>query len=429
MINYSSPSYRHSRNAYIGHCTFDYFVTLLVTDAYLAKLLSSIGISDAMVGIISSLITFAFLLKLGAIFVMQKIRNIKKVSITFHILHQFLFSLLYLIPFINISTEFKTTLVVIAIMSAYCCNYIVVSIIFKWGNSYVAPEHRAEFSAGKEMVSLITGMVFTLVIGHVIDRFESIGNIKGGFLFISAAIFILSIGNLICLLRIKNGMGDGEIIKPNTTPFKDVLKHLFENKAYKTICIYTALWDISRYMIVGYLGIYKTKDLLLSVGFVQIINIISNICRFLLSRPIGRFSDKFSYAKGLELGSIIAATAFFTLIFCTPDTWWIIIIHTILYYVSMAGTNQNASNITYDYVEPEYFVQASAVKSAIGGLCGFTASLIAGKVLSSIQASGNIIFGIHLYGQQFLGAIAFIMCGFTILYLHFVVSKQDKIIN
>ena len=40
-----------------------------------------IGISDSLIGIISSLVTFAFLFKLGAIYVMQKISNIKKTSI------------------------------------------------------------------------------------------------------------------------------------------------------------------------------------------------------------------------------------------------------------------------------------------------------------------------------------------------------------
>ena len=427
MIDYGSKPYKRSRNAYIGHCAIDYFVSILVTDAYLAKLLSSMGISDAMIGIISSLVTFAFLLKLGAIYVMQKINNIKKVSITFHMLYELLFLILYLIPFINVSIRLKTVLAISSITVAYCCNYIVMSIIFKWGNSYVNPNHRAEFSAVKEMVSLITGMVFTLIIGQIIDHFESICNLKGGFLFISVAIFILSICNFICLLKIKSGMGDGEIIKPNPTPFKDVIKHLFKNKAYRTICNYTILWDVSRYMVIGYLGIYKTKDLLLSVGFVQIINIIANLCRFLLSKPIGRFSDKFSFAKGLELGSILAASAFLSLVFCTPDTWWVIIIYTILYNVSIAGTNQNFSNITYDYVEGEYFVQASAIKSAIGGLCGFAASLLAGKILQAIQSSGNSFLGFNLYGQQVLGLIAFILCSATVLYLHFVVTKQEKI--
>ena len=427
MIDYNSKEYKNSRLAYIGHCTFEYFVSILVTDAYLANLLSNMGISDGVIGIISSLITFAFLLKLGSIFVMQKISNIKKTSIIFHITHQFIFMLLYLIPFLNISKEIKTILVVLAIITAYCCNYIVMSVIFKWGNSYVDPKHRAEFSATKEMVSLLTGMIFTFIIGWIIDKYASVGNVKGGFLFISSAIFILGLCNLISLLKIKSGMGDGEIIKPDDTPIKDVLKVLFKNKSYRSICYFTIMWDIARYMLIGYVGIYKTKNLLLTVGTVQIINIFANLCRFLLSKPIGKFSDKYSYVKGIELGACLMGASFMSLIFCTSETWWIIIIYTVLYNVSIAGTNQNLSNITYDYVENKYFVQASAIKSAIGGIFGFITSIVASKILGYVQSNGNTFLGINMYGQQLLAAIATILAILTILYLHFNLAKQKKL--
>ena len=51
---YSSPDYKKSRRAYIAECTFEYFVSLLVSDAYLANLLRHMGIGDAMIGIIST---------------------------------------------------------------------------------------------------------------------------------------------------------------------------------------------------------------------------------------------------------------------------------------------------------------------------------------------------------------------------------------
>ena len=427
MINYNSKEYKHSRLAYIGHCTFEYFVALLVTDAYLANLLSNMGISDGLIGIISSLVAFAFLLKLGSLYVMQKISNVKKTCVIFHISHQVIFMLMYLIPFLNVSTQVKSFLVTVAIISAYCCNYVVMSVIFKWGNSYVNPECRAEFSAIKEMVSLITGMIFTLIIGQIIDRYAAIGNIMGGFLFISVAIFVLGLCNLICLLKIKNGMGDGEVIKPNETPIKDVIKHIFKNKSYRSICSFTIMWDVAKYMLIGYIGIYKTKNLLLTVGTVQIINIFSNICRFLLSKPIGKFSDKHSYAKGIELGAYIMIASFFLLIFCTEKTWWLIIIHSVLYNVSYAGTNQNFYNIMYDYVESKYFVQATAIRSAIGGLCGFLTSIIASKILSDVQANGNTFLGIPMYGQQLLAVIATVLGIISILYLHFKVANQKKI--
>ncbi len=45
-IDYNSSGYKRSRAAYIAQSTFDYFVALLVGDAFLAKLLTSLGVSD-----------------------------------------------------------------------------------------------------------------------------------------------------------------------------------------------------------------------------------------------------------------------------------------------------------------------------------------------------------------------------------------------
>lgn len=65
---YNTKEYKRSRTAYALQCTFEYFVMLLVADAFLANLLTNMGISDALTGIISSFISFAFLFQLMSIF-------------------------------------------------------------------------------------------------------------------------------------------------------------------------------------------------------------------------------------------------------------------------------------------------------------------------------------------------------------------------
>lgn len=80
-------------------------------------------------------------------------------------------------------------------------------ILYQWANSYVAPVHRAEYSAVKEMISLVSGIVFGSALGYVIDRYEGLGNINGAFLFIASAMLITAALNLASLMLIK---GDGK---------------------------------------------------------------------------------------------------------------------------------------------------------------------------------------------------------------------------
>ncbi len=422
---FNSKAYKISRQSYIWQCTFEYFVSLLVTDAFLAKLLSNMGISDSVTGIISSLVSFAFLFQLFTIFIVQKITNVKRISVFFDSLSTLLFMSLYLLPFLSLSKEVKTFLVIAAVVLAYFSKYLVASIIFKWANSYVDPGKRGSYSAIKEMVSLATGMIFTFAVGQIIDRYEALNNLEGGFIFIAAAILILSICNFITLMLIK----DKKEEKTVQTPMREVLENTLGNKNFRSVIIMSVIQYIGVYMVVGFLGTYKTKDLLMTVGAVQIINIAANAFRFAFSMPIGKYSNKRGFTKGAELGFSIMALAFLSLIFCNLNRWWLIIVYTILYNVGVAGTNANMMNIVYSYVKSEYFVQASAIKNSISGIVGFLTSLVAGKILSAIQQRGNLIFSMRINGQQVLALISFLLMTGLVLYTHFVVAKQKKMIQ
>ena len=81
---YNSKEFKLSRRAYTLECMFEYFISILVADAFIAKLLKYFGASDAMCGVISSLISLSFLFQIFAVLVMGRIRNTKKTAIIFH---------------------------------------------------------------------------------------------------------------------------------------------------------------------------------------------------------------------------------------------------------------------------------------------------------------------------------------------------------
>ena len=427
MNKFDSSEYKRSRNSYAIQCTLEYFVSLLVTDAYLTRLLSNIGISDSLTGIISSFITLAFVVQLMSIFVVRIKMSTKKLVMIFDTISIFFFMFMYLIPFLPLDRSMKTILVMMSILMAYVCKYLILSIFFKWANSYVEPTKRASYSAVKEIISLFSGMIFTAVIGYIIDRYESLGNLEGGFLFIAASILILNICNFISIAMIKKESPSEHA--GDNTPFSVIIKTTLGNKNFRSIVLLTILWDVSRYFTIGFLGVFKYKNLLMSVFLVQIVNIIANLARIAVSKPIGRYSDKTSYAKGFKLGLYLAAAAFFINIFTTKSTWGLIVIYTILMSCSTAGTNQNSYNITYSYVKSEYIVQAMAIKNCIGGLFGFGASILGGKILDIVQNSNNIVFGIHIYGQQILSAISFVIILIAIVFIKKVIEKQNIIVQ
>ncbi len=422
--DFNSPAYKRSRAAYIGQSTFDYFIALLVSDAFLAKLLTSLGVSDSLSGIIASFVSLVFVFQIFSIFLVKGRLGAKTLSIVFEALSQLCFASMYLIPFLQVSRELQHTLVILAILFAYIAKYLVFSILFKWGNSFVNPKTRGSFSAKREIISLVSGIVFTLVISSVFDSLEAAGNLRGGFLFISIVMLASNLLGVICMLMMKNDKGVEE--QTEKKPLGDLLKNTVGNEHFRRLLILSVIWDSARYFLVGFLGVYKTKELVMTVFIVQIINMVSNGFRVLFSVPFGKYSDKHSFAKGLELGMMLAALAFLACVFTTPKTWYLIILYSIIYNVSIAGTNQNSFNITYSYVNSEYIVQAMAIKNCVGGICGFVAALIGGRILSAVQANGNKVFGIPMYGQQFLALIAFLFAIGAVVYMHFSILRRER---
>ncbi len=419
-INYHSDIYRRSRNAYTAQAAFEYFVAILVGDAFLAKLLSNIGVSDALIGIISSFISLAFIVQIMSIFMLSAVKSKKKIVIALDTVSNIFFCGIYFLPLVNLPTQTKTFLVIGAILIAYISKYLISTISFQWANSYVDPTRRGSYSAVKEIISLASGIVFSTVIGLIIDKYESIGNINGGFLFIAITMLVLNVCNFVSYSLIKDSIYE----EKEKASFRDVIKHTFGNKKYRRVLKFGILWDCAKYFTIGFLGIYKTKDLMISVFAVQVINIAASFARMVVSRPFGKYSDRHTYAKGLELAMIIAAASFFVNIFTTRETWFFVVIHTVLYNVSLAGINHNSLNIVYSYVDSKYIMQATAFKNCIGGMFGFGASLAAGKLVSTVQANGNVIMGMHINAQQITSAISFVLTVILVVYLKLVITKQ-----
>lgn len=417
---FESADYKRSRRAYTAQCAIEYYVSILVADAFLAKLLTHIGVSDALNGIISSFISLAFMFQLFSIGLVKRMKSVKRTVIFCDVLANFGFMSIFLVSFLPVSDKLKTVLVMAGILLGYFCLHLVYSVCYKWANSFVDAKKRGEYSATKEMISLFSGIAFTLAVGFVIDKLEAAGNMNGVFLLIAMLILVLNVLDFIFLMMIKDVKDRDEGEKYS---LREIAGKTFKNKSFRSVVYLTVLWDAGRYFTIGFMGVYKTKELMLSVGIVQIINMVGNLARVVVSRPFGRYSDKTSFAKGFTLALSVAAAGFFINIFTTPESVWCVVVFTILYAISQAGTNQNSYNIVYSYVDAKYISQAMALKNCIGGLFGFGASVIAGKILTAVSESGNTLFGIHVYGQQVLSAISFVFVAAAAIYVKLVIEK------
>ena len=242
---------RRNRLAYIAEAGLEYFISLLVTGAFLAALLKHIGFSDAASGIVTSLASLGFLAQ-AAVLMLKPRRSPKRLVTALHLANQIMFVFLYMIPFINIPHGVKVAVFAAMLLGGHLLSNTVMPLKLSWLMSFVDDSHRGEFTANKEIVSLVGGIVFSYVMGAVSDRFTDAGHTELAFLVCGTTLFALTVLHLLSLLAVKDaGDSDTETAYDSRTAVQ-AIKSVFSGSDFTKLysSMFCGIWaPESRYRI------------------------------------------------------------------------------------------------------------------------------------------------------------------------------------
>lgn len=418
--------YRVSRINYIIEEAVAYLIALLLSGAYIAKLTTSLGFSDGLTAILTAFVSLGCSFQLFALMFFKKGKVKKRVTSLF-IINQLLFMVLYLVPAIRCSHTAKIVLFILCLLFGYFAQNVVFSPKTNWFMSLVPNYSRGNFTAIKEAVSLVSGMVFSFVMSAVIDKYENAGNINAAFTVCAVTIFVLAVVHALTLIFSKEK-------EPEAVPeisLKRSIKGILSDKNVLIVFGISLFWAAINNITTPFFGTYEIKELGFSMTFVSILTVIGTIARITASFFLGRYADKTSFAKMLKICYILMGLAFVTTALAVPSNGAVMfVLHKILHSAAMGGINSAEINLIYDYIAPEKRISSLAVKQTLYGVVGFVSTLVATPLLSYIQKSGNTFWGVNAYAQQVLSVIAIILVIAMIIYLDKVVARlktYDKI--
>ena len=411
---------KSSRIIYIIEAAIEYFISILVAGSFLATITNELGFSDSLTGILSSIISLGCLFQLLSMFYRKA--KVKRLVVIFSIINQLLFMLLYVIPLTRVDGKVKTAIFVFMIVLAYLTYNFVHPKKIKWLMSLVDDHKRGGFTAVKEMVSLISGIIFTFLMGIVADYFTAMGNIKGAFVVFAIVIFTLNILHTLTMVLTVEPETESTLRKEK---FLNSIKELFKNKDVLKITILFVIYYVSHYISIPFYGTYEIKELGFSLTFVSTITMIGSISRIAVSVFWGKYADKRSFAKMLEKCFIFLMLSQICVAFAVPANGKImLILYRVLNGVAMGGINSALTNLIFDYVPSEKRADSIAITQAVAGVTGFLTTLCISPVISIIQANGNKIFGIPMYAQQFVSILGEAVILFAILYVRLAIQKR-----
>lgn len=401
-----------SRLLYIIQAALEYLIAILVAGSYLATLTSELGISDSLTGILSSIISLGCLFQLFSLLIRRT--RVKTMVLIFSIVNQLLFLLLYVIPLPRLPDGIRVAAFVAVIITAYLIYNIILPKKTAWLMSLVEEDQRGRFTANKEIVSLIVGMVYTFGMGTMVDHFRDAGNIRTAFILCAATIFGLTVLHSIVLLA---------TVEPETglsvsRDLRSGLKAVFGNRQVLKVALLFVLWNAASYCAIPFYGTFQIKELGFSLQLVSIITIVSSIARVLVSRFWGSYADKHSFAKMVRWCFIIAAAGFGCVIFASPANGKLLFtVYSVCHAVALGGINSALTNLCYDYTPVAHRADALAFTQAVAGLSGFVTTLTVSPLVSAIQQNGNRFLGISVYAQQVVSVIAFILTAVVTVYV------------
>lgn len=270
-------------------------------------------------------------------------------------------------------------------------------------------------------------MIFSYLVSFVIDYFEEAGQLNVAFAISAVAIFLLTVWHTLTLWKTP----EKELpVDTKVHNFKEAAKTVFSNKRVLKVLVCASLYYIVNNAVIASYGTYITNKpenfgLGLSMTLVAVISIMVSVTRALVSRPMGKFADKYSFKNSSILCYSLLAVSLAVNVFATPKNGLVFyIIYSLIHAVSMAGINSTIINLLYEEVEPEQRMCAYAVQQSIAGGIGFVSAIFAGIFVDWVQTdpSGTLL---ELYAQQWLSIFGVILSVAVVLFIIFCMKKKQ----
>lgn len=412
---------KRSRIMYVIQADLEHLVNLLVTGAFLATLTSQLGMSDSLTGIISSFSSLGCLFQM--ISVIFRRGSVKKFVVFLSLSNQALFIVLYLIP-LGSAPYLKYLFIACLFFALFIYNVAHPKKI-DWLMSMVDEGKRGIFTANKEIISLVTGIIFNFIMGAVMDYFKLKGENKIALIIGAVTLFCLSILHVTTLtLTIDKRTSED---KKSRFSFKESVSFLRDKKTVKLMLVFI-LWYVSNYATSSFYGTYQIKELGFSLTTVSTITIISSIVRIFVSRFWGSYADKNGFAKMLCLCLGVTAVAHAFAAFSNPSNGIIMFsLYSVFYYIGQGGIGSGLINICFDYMPYSKRADFMAFAQAFAGLFGFLTTLVMSTLVTYIQQNGNQFLGFNLYAQQVTSIISSILGVLVVVYVIYVILPMKRI--
>ncbi len=419
-------------------------ITQLAGGTFLATLMSDSGISDANIGIITSLVSFAALTQLFLINYFKRIKKYKFL-VTITSFQRILFAGLYFIPLLLINDALKAVLIVLLYFVGQVFVQIGTPASQDWIASLVPSRLRGKYFSIKDSVAVFVVSSLMLICGIILDYFKKV-NLHTGFIIIGIIIFLLTLINVTGLSFMKEPKlsfinEDGKemhgrlakrakekIHEGNGQSILSEIREAFHDRRYRKAFTTQCLFTLAFYICVPFNASYQINDLKLPYTFLMVIGFVFNLYRIYIMPRLGRMADKYGMGKLLRYTLLALGLNFLTVAFTMPfNAYPMTVLAAFFSSTAWAFVSIGLFGIQLDFYRSDKRMIWLTLTSSVAGLLGFLTSIVGGRLLDMFQKADLQLFGQKLYAQQLLNLFGFliILCAAVYIRLRIETEKID----
>ncbi len=414
--------YKSSRIFYYLEVACEYLISVITSGVYLAKLTTTIGISDATTAVLSTVGSLAGAFQILSIFLSHR-QTQKPWIVPFRLVEQILRAGMFLLPFLSVGAG--------AMSAIFFIMTLVYQLLFNastptktvWFMNLVDKDKQGNFVAISKIVSLAIGMASTLVFGIMLDKFEARGNINGAFLLIAIVLLITSLIHATLLILSKEKPQENT---EQANPLSNV-KAIFKNKLFVRFLIINVIWSITANLSMPFMNTYKINELGFNMTVNSILEVVFSIINIIFFFVFGKLSAKVKSLTLLKVGYALYAVYFIVIAFVTPKTGLpLFVAGETIYLVGLSAVTVGGT-IVYRMVKEDEFTASIAFMAIGAGIFGFVSTLATTPLFEYIKNTlGGQIFGTTVYAQQVLSMISAVLTVVIVILISRLINEPTE---
>lgn len=266
-MNYAKEYRKYLTSAILDNANNKIASTTLMT-AFAVYL----GISDFWIGLYVVLDTITNIVQVFAAPLFSKIGQSKKVTLINYSIYRISSVSFAFIPFISQDVNVRTILFFIpAIIYAITGELGYITFV-NWRMSLLKKEDRGKFSATKNAFKNTIIVLFSFLMGILLDSFKANGNELCGFLILFFIVFIIATIDIV--LRIFTYKPE---IRQEKINLKESISRPAKDKSFKKILLFCGLYRFAIGIGTVYLNLYILRYLNVNYLYYSILNIIISL--------------------------------------------------------------------------------------------------------------------------------------------------------